>query len=115
QGNGNVLATDRRGLQEIVGLDQDLCRQAGGKSLQDIRNVVGSDADQVIGKPGQLVRIEAAGGKALEEKVVLGAIVSAFDLELGDRHRLGELRHCRQPLAISFERLGAACEDEIVR
>ena len=87
------------------------------KALQDqvgIRRaeVVGAQADQVIGEHGDILGVETVVAEVREEGVVPRFAVFAFDFELGHRHRLGELGHLRQPLAIGGDRLGAAFEHE---
>ena len=118
--NTSSSVAERRRLHEIVGLNQNLGRQARGEGAQDQFIVgrllgFGMHADQAIREPGHVVRIETIDAEILEKAVVPRFVVRAFDLELGDRDRLGDLDHFRQPLAIGRDGVGAIVEDEAVR
>ena len=108
---------ERRGLHEVVGLNHDLGRQAGGERAQNrivFDRLLGprAHADQTVGEARRVVRVEAVDAEILEEGVVARFAVRAVDLQLGHRDRLGDLGHFRQPLAMGRDGVGAIVEDE---
>ena len=109
---------ERRLLQDVIGLHQDLHRQAGGKNLHQLGmldRLHVADADQVIRKHSQVLRVEPVLAERLEEGVVLRFLVFAFDLKLGYRDGLGAFDRLGQALAEGFEGTGAVLENEGVR
>ncbi|MEX2197291.1 MAG: hypothetical protein WD886_00660 [Burkholderiales bacterium] len=114
---GDVARARERLAQQVVGLQQDLHRQAAGQDLEQ-RVLLGAahvrlaHADQVVGKQRQVPQVEAARREPLEQRVVPLAAEFALEFELGERDRLGEAHHVRHPVAERLQRGRAALEAE---
>ena len=81
----------------------------------DCLHFSGVDADQVIGKRRQVLRVEPVRAELLEQGVVLGFTVLPVDFQLSDGEGAGKLDEFGHALAECGQRFAAAIEEEAVR
>ena len=97
---------DRGFLEQVGVLHQHLHRHAGRQHVHQ-RGVlgrvvaIGRDADEVVREQREVVGRQRVLVIALEERVVVGLVVAAARLQLGDRDRLHQLDEARQPRAVA--------------
>ena len=110
---------DRGFLQHLLGLHQDLDGQPGGEDLHQ-HGVLGRidparcDADEVVRKRRHVRGSERARIELREQWIMIRLDVASVGLELGDRHRLGQLEHLRQAVAERLHGARAVVEQELV-
>src|ERR1035437_4839628 len=77
-------------------------------------HLFGVNANQIVGKPGQILRVEPVGAELLEHGVVPGLAVQTVDFEFSDGDGLGQCDQLWHALAKRSQRAGATVEQESV-